>query len=70
MMKLMRKSLPQNLVILRYSGLRVRTHAMLRVATTVPRPMVRGTIMKWYTVVMPNCHRAMSTMSTLLLEGS
>jgi hypothetical protein len=32
-------------------------------ATTRPRPIVSGTIMKWYTVVIPNCQRAISKAS-------
>ncbi|GAP55751.1 hypothetical protein AHiyo6_23160 [Arthrobacter sp. Hiyo6] len=47
MMKLIRKSLPQNLVIRRYSGLPERYQSVWMTATTRPRPMVNGTIMKW-----------------------
>ncbi len=46
MMKLMRKSFPQNLVMRRYSSLPVRCHAVCITATTSPRPIVRGTIRK------------------------
>ena len=47
MMKLIRKSLPQNLVMRRYSGLPVRYQSVWITATTSPRPIVSGTIMKW-----------------------
>ncbi len=47
MMKLMRKSFPQNLVMRRYSGFPVRCQMVWMTATTRPSPMVSGTIMKW-----------------------
>ena len=47
MMKLIRKSLPQNLVSRRSSGRRLRTHCRLNHTTTAPSPSVSGTIMKW-----------------------
>ena len=46
-MKLIRKSLPQNLVIRRYSGFPVRCQIVWITAPTSPRPIVSGTIMKW-----------------------
>src|SRR4029453_15958994 len=67
MMKLMRNSLPQNLVIRRYSALPVRYQRVWIMATTRPSPIVNGTIMKWYTVVIPNCQRAISKASMAVL---
>ncbi len=47
MMKLIRKSLPQNFVMRRYCSRPVRTQRVCMTATTRPRPMVRGTMRKW-----------------------
>jgi hypothetical protein len=33
------------------------SHQVCRQATTSARPIVSGMKMKWYTVVIPNCHR-------------
>src|SRR5436309_1115322 len=60
MAKLMRKSFPQNLVARRYSGRPVRTHVVCSTATRPDSPIVSGTKKKWYTVVIPNCQRAMT----------
>ena len=40
------------------------SQAVCMQATTRDRPIVSGTKMKWYTVVIPNCHRDSS--STLI----
>jgi len=63
MAKLINISLPQNFVIRRYSGFFVRTQAVSMMATIRVRPSVIGTNNQWYTVVIPNCHRAGSTSS-------
>ena len=47
MAKLIRKSLPKNLVSRRYSGLLVRTQAVSSPAMTAVRPIVSGTKRKW-----------------------
>ena len=45
--KLIRKSLPKNLVSRRYSGLRVRSHWVWKIATISDIPIVIGTNKKW-----------------------
>ena len=50
-------------------GFPVRTHVVCRPATNAERPIVIGTKMKWYTVMMPNCHRARSRASTTVLSS-
>jgi hypothetical protein len=47
MAKLIRNSLPQNLVARRYRGAPVRTQAVCNPATSADRPMVIGTKKKW-----------------------
>ena len=44
---LIRKSLPQNFVALRYFSLPVRTQAVSRPATSAASEIVRGTKRKW-----------------------
>ena len=61
--KLIRKSLPKNLVARSQRSSPVRTHIVCMIATSGPSPIVIGTKRKWYTVVMPNCHRARSSAS-------
>nr|KEO85294.1 hypothetical protein DA06_25530 [Georgenia sp. SUBG003] len=62
--KLMSRTLPKNFVSRCHFSSPVRTHAVCMIATRGDSPIVRGTRMKWYTVVMPNCHRARSSAST------
>jgi hypothetical protein len=45
--KLMRKIVPKNLVMRRYSALPVRYHAVWKTAAVLARPIVRGTKRKW-----------------------
>src|SRR3984893_7344626 len=59
--KLIRNSFPKNLVSRYHATLSVTTHTVCMTAINGARPMVRGTKMKWYTVVLPNCHRDTST---------
>ena len=47
MAKLMRKILPKNRVMRRYSALPVRYHAVWKTAAVVARPIVIGTNRKW-----------------------
>ena len=47
MAKLIRNSLPQNLVARRYSSLPVRYQAVWKPATSMDRPSVIGTKRKW-----------------------
>ena len=58
---------PKNLVIRVQASLRTgsfeNTALVCMIATRSESPMVSGTKMKWYTVVMPNCHRARSRAS-------
>src|SRR5690349_19313976 len=63
MAKLMRNSFPKNLVRRRYASSPERYQRVWKYATVSPNPMVRGTIQKWYTVVIPNCHRERLTTS-------
>ena len=55
--KLMRNSLPKKRVSRYQELLPVTTHAVCMMARSGASPMVNGTKTKWYTVVMPNCHR-------------
>ncbi|CPU31420.1 Uncharacterised protein [Mycobacteroides abscessus] len=55
--KLMRNSLPKNLVSRYHELFPVTTQAVCMMAIKGASPMVNGTKMKWYTVVIPNCHR-------------
>ena len=59
--KLIKNSFPKNLVARRYLSLLVRYQAVCKPATRKPDPIVIGTNIKWYTVVMANCHLAKSS---------
>ena len=65
--KLIRKILPKNFVARSHFSFPVRTHAVCIPATSQTSPKVIGTKKKWYTVVMPNCHRARSKTSMAIL---
>src|SRR5699024_3367788 len=58
---------PKNFVIRVQASLRRASFAytarVCMMATSSESPIVSGTKMKWYTVVMPNCHRARSRAS-------
>src|SRR5699024_10838764 len=58
---------PKNFVIRVQASLRSASFAytarVCMMATSSESPIVSGTKMKWYTVVMPNCHRARSRAS-------
>src|SRR5690606_19396303 len=58
---------PKNFVIRVQASLRTGSFAntarVFMIATSRDSPIVSGTKMKWYTVVMPNCHRARSRAS-------
>lgn len=59
--KLMRKIFPKNRVRWSHFTSAVRNHMVWKIATNSDMPSVRGTKMKWYSVVSPNCHRASSS---------
>ncbi len=61
--KLMRNNLPKNLVSRYQPVLPVTIQTVCISAISGASPIVSGTRMKWYTVVMPNCHREISTIS-------
>ena len=65
--KLIRNSEPKNFVIRSQAGSFLTSHTVCMTATTIDRPIVRGTKMKWYTVVMPNCQRDRSSAFTGVL---
>ena len=54
--KLIRKSLPKNFVSRSQTGSFLISQVVCRHATSSDNPIVSGTKMKWYTVVMANCH--------------
>src|SRR5664280_2465062 len=54
--KLISNNLPKNFVNRSQCSLPVRYQAVCMMATNGAKPIVSGTKMKWYTVVMPNCH--------------
>ena len=54
-------NLPKNLVSRRSASSPCRYQRVLNHATMTDKPIVSGTMKKWYTVVMPNCHRERSS---------
>src|SRR5665811_1116767 len=65
MAKLISINFPQNFVMRRYTGFFVRTHEVSMMATIQVMPSVIGTNNQWYTVTMPNCHRARSNAASM-----
>src|SRR6185312_11936930 len=69
--KLIRNSVPKNLVSRSHCSFRVRCQSVCITATSGPSPRVSGTNRKWYSEVVANWTRARSTLveATTLLAA-
>src|SRR5450830_459041 len=66
MAKLMPNKTPQNLVMSRQIVRPVITYTVSMMASITDRPMVKGTKIKWYRAVSPNCSLDNATMSRFI----